>query len=153
VKEQPDDDGQLRPVTSDDDVDLQLLLADNLTARITMTAAATGEAIHQIKIIGTRGELRLNDDRLWGRRKSGQVPPDKLIDFTVEDPVVVPASLSGSLFPRGTFYLGRALKAALDHDDRAALDPAATFEDGLHVQRVISAAHRSNRTNKFIPIA
>jgi hypothetical protein len=70
----------------------------------------------------------------------------------VPDEVVVPAGLSGNLFPRATFYLGRALKTALESGDFSALAPAATFADGLLVQRVISAAHRANRTNKFISI-
>jgi predicted dehydrogenase len=50
----------------------------------------------------------------------------------------------GGAFGTGTFYLGRALRAALDDGSPSALTPAATLEDGLAQQRVLDAARRSS---------
>ena len=151
VKERQDATGQLQPVTSDDEVSLQLLFADDITGELTLSAISPGEAVHQINILGTHGEFQLTEDQLLVRRQSE--PSGTYQDLTVPDTIVVPKSLSGNLFPRGTFYLGCALKTALQSGDWTSLNPAATFADGLLVQRVISAAHRANRTNKFIAVS
>ena len=50
----------------------------------------------------------------------------------------------GGAFGTGTFYLGRALRAALDDGSSSALTPAATLEDGLAQQRVLDAARKSS---------
>jgi predicted dehydrogenase len=50
----------------------------------------------------------------------------------------------GGAFGTGTFYLGRALRAALDDGSPSALAPAASLEDGLAQQRVLDAARRSS---------
>jgi predicted dehydrogenase len=50
----------------------------------------------------------------------------------------------GGAFGTGTFYLGRALRAALDDGSPSALAPAATLEDGLAQQRVLDAARKSS---------
>ena len=51
---------------------------------------------------------------------------------------------AGGAFGTGTYFLGRALKTALDDGDRTALADAATFEDGLMQQRVLDAARESS---------
>ncbi len=55
-----------------------------------------------------------------------------------------PGNSAGGAFGTGSLELGRALRTAIDDGDRSALEPAATFEDGLAQQRVLDAARRSS---------
>ena len=57
---------------------------------------------------------------------------------------------AGGAFGSGTYFLGRALRSALDDGDRSALANAATFEDGLAQQRVLDAAREVERTRRML---
>ena len=65
-------------------------------------------------------------------------------DRTPAHTLTPPEGLSGD-FPYATIYLGQALRRFLD-GERDALALAATFEDGLRIQRVLDAARSAARS-------
>ena len=63
-------------------------------------------------------------------------------------PVGVPAT---SAFPVGTYYLAQALAQALP-TGQIVLPEAASFYDGLAVQRALDAARRSQREQVWVAL-
>ena len=133
IDRRPSADG-LKDVTSDDLAAVHLRLAPRGLALMTFSAVAAGaDEPSGMTIHGEHGQMRLTGEELLlnGTRVAG------------EDLQKRPGNSPGGAFGSGTVLLGRALRAALD-GNRAALAPAATFEDGLAQQRVLDAARRSS---------
>ncbi|HEY2090542.1 MAG TPA: Gfo/Idh/MocA family oxidoreductase [Thermoanaerobaculia bacterium] len=122
-------------VTSDDFSVVNLRLSGGAVALMSLSAIASGsDEPSTITIYGENAALRLVNEELLrnGTRIAGH------------DLVKRPGNSTGGAFGSGTLHLARALKRALDDGDRAALAPAATFEDGLAQQRVLDAARASH---------
>jgi len=130
-----------KKVTSDDFAAVHLRLRGGALAAMTFSAVASGpDEPTVLTVHGESGAFRLTGEELlfappraaFTRVAGGDLQPR-------------PGNSPGGAFGSGTYYLGLALKRALDDGDRAALSPAATFEDGLIQQRVLDAARRSHR--------
>jgi predicted dehydrogenase len=129
-----------RDVTSDDFAHICLRLANGAIASMTFSAVASGpDEPTTLTIHGEEGAMRLAGEDLLTAMRG--------------EPFTAAASgkrsdrrgnSAGGAFGTGTYFLGRALKTALDDGDRAALANAATFEDGLIQQRVLDAARKSS---------
>lgn len=137
IRERPGDHGP-QPVTADDFAALQVQLQDAI-GTITLSSVSGANEPTRLTAHFEHGALRIETGRLL--LSEG----DSFEDATPADTVDVPAKLDESEFPRGSVYLGHALKRALA-GDREALAWAATFADGDRVQRVLDAARRSNET-------
>ncbi len=139
VAERPDRAGVARAVTADERASLHLRLTGGAVATIVVSTVASGPLEHRVLVAGDEGALRIDDGRLTAYRPGDREPAG----LTPEDPVELPAGLPDHEWSRGTVHLARALRAALVDGDREALAPAATFEDGLAVQRALDAARAS----------
>lgn len=140
----PDGSGD-RDVTSDDGASLILELDGGLRGVISLSVVAGGET-QRIAIHGTEGALVVQDDQqLWGRRRGEPlglitVPPE------YEPPLWVPDE---------NLLLGPFAKLAglmVDRINGRSVVLPPTFEDGLAVQRVLDAAHRSSREGRRVDI-
>jgi predicted dehydrogenase len=131
IAERPDGAGGLRPVTADDLVAATLRFTGGAVASILASVVAPHDEPNSATVYGASGALRFSGGRLL--RSAG----GDFVDITPEHQLSFPAAIAGD-FPQGTVYLGAALKAALA-GDRAALAPAASFADGLAVQRALDA--------------
>jgi Predicted dehydrogenases and related proteins len=135
--------GATRRVTSDDFAAVNLRLAGGAIAAMTFSAVASGpDEPTTLTIHGEDGALRLVGEELLTALRGEP--------FTV----AVGAGRSdrrgnsaGGAFGSGTYFLGRALRSALDDGDRTKLAIAATFDDGLAHQRVLDAARTSNENS------
>jgi predicted dehydrogenase len=128
---------ELREVTSDDFAAVQLRICGGALADLTFSAVAAGpEEASIVTIHAEKGAVRLTGQELFVA-----TPQDPWT--RVEGDVNLADNSAGGAFGRGIYELGCALRVALDHGDRSALAPAATFEDGLAQQRVLDAARRS----------
>jgi predicted dehydrogenase len=129
----------MREVTSDDFTSVDLQLRDGRVATMTFSVVAAGpDEPSVLTIHGERGAMRFISEEVL--LSNGGAP------FTVmagEPMTSRPGNSCGGAFGTGTLHLGRALRAALDDGDRSALNPAATFRDGLMQQRVLDAARKS----------
>jgi hypothetical protein len=83
-----------------------------------------------VTIYGAEGTLRFTEGKLLHA-----APGAAFSDITPPHTVSFPDGISGD-FPQGTVYIGHALRNALD-GDRTAIDAAATFADGLAIQRAL----------------
>jgi predicted dehydrogenase len=133
----------MKAVTSDDLAAVHLRLPGDALAAMTFNAVASGpDEATTFTIHGEEGALRLAGEELLTALRG--------------EPFSVATSAgrsdrrgnsAGGAFGSGTYYLGRALRAAIDSGDRTALANAATFADGLAQQRVLDAARASNASH------
>ncbi|WP_298816340.1 Gfo/Idh/MocA family protein [Chloroflexus sp.] len=136
VKQRPDAHGAWQEVTSDDYTSAILRFTNGVVATLTATVVARANEPLTVTVYGSAGTLRFSG----GKLSIGV--DDHFSDITPPHTVEVPASLTGE-FPQGTVYLGHALRAALS-GQRNALALAATFADGLAIQRALDAIRHSS---------
>lgn len=130
-----------KKVTADDFAAVHLRLRGGALAVMTFSAVAAGpDEPTAFTIHGEQGSFRLTGEELLFAPPRGA-----FTRIAGGDQQTRPGNSPGGAFGTGTYHLGVALKRALDDGDRHALDPAATFEDGLAQQRVLDAARRSHR--------
>ena len=141
--------GQFRTVTADDHAQLLLRFANGAQGSITASSFTPGGSGMELLFVGASGALRLDGEaKLWGmqgedfRKGSWQplsteyAPPDQV------------AALNSTAFPIGTYYFAQAIAKAFATDGK--LPEAATFYDGLAVQRALDAAHKSFREGVWV---
>jgi predicted dehydrogenase len=130
----------MRRVTSDDFADVSLRLANGAIASMTFSAVASGpDEPTTLTIHGEEGAMRLAGEDLLTAMRG-----EPFTAATTGKPSDRRGNSAGGAFGTGTYLLGRALRTALDENDRTALANAATFEDGVMQQRVLDAARKSN---------
>jgi predicted dehydrogenase len=102
--------------------------------------------------VGTQGALKLDSqDQLWGAQGEDLVKGNWqpiVTEFPQSLPADVPAT---SAFPVGTYYLAQTLAQALPAGE-TILPEAASFYDGLAVQRALDAARRSQREQMWVAV-
>ncbi len=141
VPERPLPDGGTRPVTADEFTTFSLRFRSGAVATIFLSAVVTHAVGPRIELWGDEGALVLyGDERLWGAR--GGAPLEEL---TERETLAAPPGME---------YVplwGLSFVRLVDHLAAAALDggpvaPAATFADGLAVQRVLDAVRAATRS-------
>lgn len=132
IAERPDKSGQPRAVSADDYAAASLRFAGGALANLLTSAVAGVSEPNSLSIHGSQGTLNITSGRLF-HNEPGKEP----VDLTPAHTVAIPQGIAGE-FPEGTVYLGHALRAYLDGDGEA-LALAATFADGLAVQRTLDA--------------
>jgi len=133
VKERPDPGGSgRRAVTSDDFTSFSLRFASGAVGTVVNSAVAAHEVGPRTEIWGEEGTLILDqEERLWGAR-GGEGLKEITEPETLEAPPGMHyASLWGLSFVRLAAHVVNAIL------DEAPVAPAATFADGLQVQRVL----------------
>ena len=129
-----------RRVTSDDCALVNLRLAGGAIAALTLSAVASGpDEPATVTIHGEDGAMRLVGEELLTALRGEP--------FTLaagDELAPRRGNSAGGAFGSGTYFLGLALRSALDGGERNALANAATFDDGLAHQRVLDAARASS---------
>lgn len=129
-----------KEVTADDFAAVHLRLTGGAFAAMTFNAVASGPDEQSVLTIhGEDAAFRLTGEELLFARRG-----EAFRRIAGDDMANRPGNSRGGAFGSGTYHLGLALKRAIDDGDHDALSPAATFADGLAVQRVLDAAHRSS---------
>ena len=142
IDQRPFENGKRR-VTSDDFADVSLRLTNGAIASMTFSAVASGpDEPTTLTIHGEEGAMRLVGEELLTAMRG-----EPFTAATKASRSDRRGNSAGGAFGTGTYFLGRALKSAIDDGDRSALANAATFEDGLKQQRVLDAARASSRNN------
>ncbi|NJN19028.1 MAG: Gfo/Idh/MocA family oxidoreductase [Oscillochloris sp.] len=132
VETRPAADGAQRAVTADDFATAVLCFSQGVVATITASGVTRRNEPNSLTIYGSEGTLRFVEGRLLVA-----APDAEFADRTPEHTATFPEGISGD-FPQGTVYLGLALKSYFA-GDATAITPAATFADGLAVQRVLDS--------------
>ena len=139
IDQRPDDDGQPREVTSDDWSTFDLRFESGAIATTTLSVVSGVDEPTELIIHGSKGSMKLVENRFLFSEIKGEWQ-DQIEE--PEEPII--GDSPGGYFGTGTIYLGRALARAIGQRDRSALEPGATFEDGLRQQQTLDAARRSS---------
>ncbi|HEY5595896.1 MAG TPA: Gfo/Idh/MocA family oxidoreductase [Candidatus Bipolaricaulota bacterium] len=146
LKERPDAQGVLKPVTTDNFCAFSAELEGGAVGTVTLdaTARVLGERERwTLSLHGKDGSLIYDGDgRLWGLRdqeKSEHTPPD---------PLPHPDNLPQGIFPTGFKHLSSRLVESLQSGKELA--GAATFYDGMKVQGVLDAIRLSHEQGRWI---
>jgi predicted dehydrogenase len=136
----PDGSGR-RPVTADEFTTFSLRFRSGAVATVFLSCVAAHGVGPRAEVWGDAGYLLLDgDDRLWGARGGQGLEELTEPETRTPPPGMEYASLWGLSFLRLAEHLVRATL------DGAPVAPAATFEDGLAVQRVLDAVRQATRT-------
>jgi len=146
--------GSRHQVTADDYAHMQVQFAGNIPGTVTASRMTPGGKGMSILVTGTEGALRLDPaDQLWGAQG------DNLYSGTWQPIAVEPLApelashrhVAHSPFVIGTFYLAQRLRAGLLAGE-SIIEEAASFYDGLVVQRMVDAARQSHQEQKWMPL-
>ncbi|HEX9919330.1 MAG TPA: Gfo/Idh/MocA family oxidoreductase [Pyrinomonadaceae bacterium] len=138
--------GGPRRVTTDDAAHLLLRLAagpavaESATASVALSFVEAGEPLHRVEIFGEQGALLLDGAGLWRATPGG-----RSWERVEVESAPLAEGMRDSEWSRGFTVFAREIVAALAAG-RAAVEGAATFEDGHRVQLVLDAARRSHET-------
>jgi predicted dehydrogenase len=136
--------GEPRRVTSDDEASLLVNFedggaAERATGVVSVSMAEAGRPEHMIEVFGTEGALRLDGA---GRLARARVGEGEWQPVEAEEAPLA-EGLRDSEWSRGFTVFAREIVAAL-REGRAAVESAATFEDGHRTQLVLDAARASH---------
>lgn len=148
------DDGSRQQVTADDHAQLQLHFAGGTPGTLTVSSMTPGGYGMSILAVGTHGALRLdNEDKLWGAQGEdlykGNWQPIAL--DPLPQTIAEYSAVNHSPFVIGTFFLAQRVAAALAAGE-TIIEEAASFYDGLIVQRMLDAARQSHATQAWVEL-
>ncbi len=142
IAERPSDRGPRR-VSSDDIAAVHLRFTNGALAMLSIAAVASGpDEPATMTLHGESGAMRLIGEELLLAQ-----PMKPFVRIAGNDLQQRVGNSPGGAFGTGTLLLARAVRAAIEKQDRNALAPAATFADGLAQQRVLDAARRSSEND------
>lgn len=145
VKHRKDSEGKFRDVTTDDELSLILRFADNdlledATGNVSVSMVEFPDYQHFIEFSGTKGAMRIGykGEIFLTEGNKGWHEIETEIGKSVD-------GIFDSGFPSGFMSFAPKIVEAIRHE-KNEIKFAATFEDGLKVQKVLDAAHESNDT-------
>ena len=151
VKERPSN-GRTREVTTDDEANMILRFADgevteDATGLVSVSMAEQPESVNRVELFGTEGAMRIDHhgELFIARSRETEWTPVE-VDLGHD----VPGGPNTG-FSRGFMALAPLIVKALQNGE-TFLEHAATFGDGVKVQRVLDAARESDSTGQAIGI-
>jgi predicted dehydrogenase len=148
IKRRKDSSGETREVTSDDEANLTLRFhpagfAEDATATISVSMTEYPEYQNRVELFGSTGALRIDSK---GELFVGDVDAGEWRQVPVDIGENIPGNADTG-FARAFRFIAPLIIEAI-REGKTTLEHAATFEDGLRVQKVIDAAHRSNDSGR-----
>jgi predicted dehydrogenase len=150
VRSRTDAYGSRRPVTTDDESLLTFRFADggaasNATGSMSLSMIEGPDYENTIEFVGSAGSIRVlyrGEVEIARSGDDGWTPVEALIGESVP-------GIFDSGFPNGFVAFAKAIVEALKKG-ATVVPEAATFADGLRVQRVLDAARLSDRTGSVV---
>lgn len=148
IRERPDPKrGTMRPVTAEEYAAFLARFGHDGYAEVSMSAVAEG-SYQRVVAYGSEGMLLLDEEgKLWGIHHKESGPMHDLSE--PDRHPAHPRGLPDTVFSVATVQLAEALARAVRDGDMTWLEPAATFEDGLHNQEVLDAVRRADATRRW----
>ena len=152
VKERADSNGVNREVTADDEVNMILKFADSeltqdASGTVSLSVVEAGKYDFNCKIFGSEGSMIVGESgELWFAKMGSNKWEE--IDIDLGD---APPNTKVGGWSRGFMNFSREIVSALK-EGKTEIPQAATFDDGLKIQRVLDAARESDATGKMIKI-
>ncbi|HEV8160461.1 MAG TPA: Gfo/Idh/MocA family oxidoreductase, partial [Pyrinomonadaceae bacterium] len=144
--------GEMREVTTDDEANLIVRFADgdllkDATGTIAISMVEHGAYQNRMEFFGADGTIRIDSRGELFIAKAGD-KDWKPIEVKLGKS---PKGVFDSGFPSGFMAFAPKIIEAIRNGE-TEIEHAATFEDGLKVQKVIDAAHESNEKNCVVKI-
>ena len=149
IKERLDASGKMRETTSDDYCLAMMKFEGGVSGTMQLSAVTTGVSGNRVLVAGSKGGLLFEAEKLTGYRMDSTAPESLTVEISNDG---VPDVLKSSEFTRHTISIAQALKTAIESGDHSSLAPAATFEDGLYVQKVLDAGYESSENNVWVKV-
>jgi predicted dehydrogenase len=152
IKQRKTANGEMRDVTTDDEANLILRFADgdlttDATGNISISMTEYPKYQNRMEFFGTTGAIRIE---ARGEVFLGRADAADWTEIEVDLGKNV-AGVPDTGFARGFINFAPAIIEAI-LSGKAEIEHAATFEDGVKVQKVIDAAHESNETDCLVKI-
>ncbi len=152
VKERKTSNGEIKRVTSDDETNMILRFADgdlteDATANVSLSMIEMPDYQHSIEFVGTLGSLKVLSLGEILLTKAGETDWKK-IEIELEKSV---DGVFNSGFPSGFVAFAKKIVDAL-REGKTEIKHAATFTDGLKVQKILDAARESNKTDCLVGV-
>lgn len=151
VKQRPFD-GQLRDVTTEDEANMLLRFADgettsDATGLVSVSMVEQPEYVNRLEFFGTEAAIRIEHRGEIFIAKNGEKEWTEVpVDLAPPIPGVADTG-----FARGFMAFAPRIVEAIA-TGASSIENAATFEDGLRVQRVLDAARHSNAGGRVITL-
>ncbi len=141
-----------RDVTADDQAQLLLRFTNQGQGSLIVSGITPGGYGLTVTVVGTQGTLRLdNKDQLWGAQ-GDELHQGRWQPIATGFPEATISDLDGaSPFAVGSYYLAKRLAEVLPANE-TLLTEAASFYDGLVVQRALDAARRSHTEQSWVQL-
>lgn len=134
-----------RQVTADDHADLLVRFANGAMGKITVSGLTPSGYGMSVLVVGTDGALMLdNQDHLYGMKEGYPSAGWEPIRLKQALPAIEGLPNQGA-FTIGSYYMAQTLAMSLSMGE-TMIDDAASFYDGLVVQRLLDAARRTHQT-------
>ena len=139
--------GGLKDVTADDEATMIVRFAggeltDDATGLISVSMVEQPEYVNRIELFGTEGAIRVDHRGELFLAKSGETTWTQM---EVDLGQSLPGADTG--FSRGFMAFAPRIVEAIRNGEQA-IEHAATFADGVRVQKVLDAARESNNTGR-----
>ncbi|MGI8555964.1 MAG: hypothetical protein ACR2LT_06370, partial [Pyrinomonadaceae bacterium] len=147
-----DSNGKMRDVTSDDEASLILRFAENnlttdATGIVSISMTEYPKYQNRIEFFGTEGAIRIEQRGEVFTAKANETNWTQ-IETDLGKAV---AGVGDTGFSRGFMsFAPKIVEAILDGETK--IEHAATFADGVKVQKVLDAAHKSNESGCAVKI-
>lgn len=144
-----DSTGQLHDVTADDHAEILMQLSNGARARMVCSTINPGPPSGlTVTVTGDRGALRIDGNDVVSIRRGVEVDREwEALETPYGDIELGDVAKHGS-FSVGSFYLAQALATALTLGE-TTLPEAASFYDGLVVQRALDAIRKASREHTW----
>ena len=144
--------GETREVTTDDEANMLLRFADSeltddATGLVSVSMVEQPEYLNRIEFFGTEGSIRVDHRGELFAAKNGQA---EWTPMEVDLGESVPGGPDTG-FSRGFMAFAPKIVEAIRNGD-TAIEHAATFRDGVEVQRVLDAARESNSKGRTVTL-
>jgi predicted dehydrogenase len=144
--------GEMRDVTSDDEANLIVRFADGVltedaTGIVSISMVEYPKYQNTIEFFGSEGAMRIGFLGEIELAKKGERDWKKIETETGKSP----EGIFDSGFPSGFMAFAPRIVEAIQ-EGKTEIEYAATFEDGLKVQKVLDAAHESNKKKCVVKI-
>ena len=152
IKQRHDSDNNIRPVTTDDEANMILRFADSdltqdATGIVSVSMAEYPLYQNRVEFYGTDGAIRIDHRGELFIAKSGE-DDWRQIEIDLGQNV---SGLFDSGFARGFMCFAPKIIGAI-RSGQTTIEHAATFADGLEVQRILDAARESHQTGRLIKV-
>ncbi|CAH1104344.1 unnamed protein product [Psylliodes chrysocephalus] len=147
----------IRSISAPDFCTFQMELQNGILVTATINSHTAGTNFNQdVMICSSTGHLVVRGGDLFGRKNKGN---EEVLYLDVEDlKCPVPNSILPKTFIKGLCKMVSALREAfLPNNEKEGwikepVQSAATFEDGLYVQAVLSAIRESSHTRQWVKV-